>query len=621
MDTYMLYTLASLPVLALAVLAYSIESRAARWALLAVTVVAVVVAGLTYWWITTTTGWWQSLPPAAARTVATLARADLIDGRNPLHLAALPAWVLLAAASAVGYTVAGVASMWPHQPRTIRGADVAEASRAPGLSGIMFGGAEVPADKETRGFLLLGSPGTGKTQQIHRMLRTARGRGDRAIVVDAGGDLLSRHYREGDIILSTEDARSVAWSAWADLVPGAEFDLAKSCIPDGHGSAVEWSGYAQGFVSGVLERLAEREDVTTGDLVHAIEIASLEELDALVQGLGASRLTAEGNERMAQSVLAIISTAFRSWRALPADAGKNAFSIADWVRSDTRDGQWLWLPYSAPAEATTAPLRRAWIDIAIRAALTLRPDQSRRLWLVLDELAACGQLPSLGAAARQGRKYGLVPVAGFQVNSQVEELYGDKGAQSILSCLGNRLTLRVDDERTAQYAARSVGKMEQTREQVTHSANTGGQGGSSGTSRTTVQEVRDAILDSEIMTLPDMHGLVKVAGQQWRRARIKYIDLPEVAPGILPVQRKRATPPPARPARADDALYAPPPLAAPAQPAVPEPVADEPPAPPPAAASSLQAPSPAGAGDDDMFLPPPVAAGDTTTTTTTEEDR
>jgi hypothetical protein len=240
MDTYITYTLASLPVVALTVLGLSIESRTARWALAATGVAAAVVAGLSYWGITTSTGWWQALPPSVARAAVTLARAGLIDGREPLHLAALPAWVLLTTAAVLGYSISAVVSLWPYKPRTIRGADVAEASRAPGLSGITFGGAPVPADKETRGFLLLGSPGTGKTQQIHRMLRTARGRGDRAIVVDAGGDLLSRHYREGDIILSTEDARSIKWSAWADLVPGAEYDLAKSCIPDGHGSSVEF---------------------------------------------------------------------------------------------------------------------------------------------------------------------------------------------------------------------------------------------------------------------------------------------------------------------------------------------------------------------------------------------
>lgn len=532
--------LAAVPILVLLMVALTTRLSAMRWTIAVAILLSISLYVISYGWITRVPGWWHVVPSWLLSAARLLLSHHLISN-SPSELALLPGVILLAVVSALTLLAEVILDMFP-QTRVVRGADVDNVanSAALALSRITFGGAAVPANAETRGFLLLGSPGTGKTQQIHSMLLAARKRNDRAIIVDAGGDLLSRHYREGDIILSIEDARSTKWSPWSDLVPGAEFDLARSIIPDGFGSAAEWNGYAQGLIAAIIERLAEREGVTTGDLLHAVELATLDELDELVSGTGAARLTAEGNERMASSVLAIVGTAFRRWSRLAPEAGAKAFSIRNWVRADTRDGQWLWLPYSADAEASTRPLRRTWVDLAIRAALSLRPDSERRLWLTLDELAACGQLPSLETAARQGRKYGLVPVAGFQVQSQVEEAYGDKGAQSILSCLGNRLTLRVDDPRTAQYAAQSVGKMEQAREQVTRSSNTGKDGGSSGTSKVVVHEIRDAVLDSEIMTLPDMRGFVKVAGQQWRRARIKFIDLPEVAPAIVPVQRRRA---------------------------------------------------------------------------------
>ena len=74
---------------------------------------------------------------------------------------------------------------------------------------IQIGGVPIPRSLEPLHFLIAGSTGTGKTQAIAGLLDTVRERGDRVILADAGGGVMSRWCRDGDTILSAMDARSV----------------------------------------------------------------------------------------------------------------------------------------------------------------------------------------------------------------------------------------------------------------------------------------------------------------------------------------------------------------------------------------------------------------------------
>ena len=65
---------------------------------------------------------------------------------------------------------------------------------------LKFCGLPVPSRIETVHFLLAGTTGTGKTLAIRSLLDSIRERGDRALVLDAGGDLMSLYHAGGDLI-------------------------------------------------------------------------------------------------------------------------------------------------------------------------------------------------------------------------------------------------------------------------------------------------------------------------------------------------------------------------------------------------------------------------------------
>lgn len=84
----------------------------------------------------------------------------------------------------------------------------------PQLPLLEIGGVQLPNDLENLGFFLIGSPGSGKTQGIKKLLETLRDREDfRVMVLDHNGELMESFYNEGtDKLFNPRDARSVNWS-------------------------------------------------------------------------------------------------------------------------------------------------------------------------------------------------------------------------------------------------------------------------------------------------------------------------------------------------------------------------------------------------------------------------
>lgn len=378
---------------------------------------------------------------------------------------------------------------------------------------LKIGNVSIPIDVEPLHFLVAGGTGTGKSQAINSFLKTLRDRGDKVLVVDSGGEAMARLFREGDTLLNPLDARTAKWSPFSELQSTFDCDrLAQSMIPaeDG-GKDRQWQLYSQGLVTAVLQRLFEAggSDATNERFSHMLTVAPAAEIQLMVQGLPASTLFSgmtggKGEGGMLASVKGIIGAYLPAYRHLSPSTGAEGFSIRKWVQ--TEEPGWLWLPYRDDQLSSIKPLIACWIGEAVNATLSLRPSGERRLWIITDELASLGMIASLSDGLTKGRKYGLRVVAGLQSVSQLRQIYGQNGAQTLLSCLSTLLCLRAADSDTAEYFSKAFGDQEILRTDTSENS----QGGSTSSVKHVTQK---AILASEVSGLAQRVGFVRVANQ------------------------------------------------------------------------------------------------------------
>jgi len=369
---------------------------------------------------------------------------------------------------------------------------------------LTLGGQPMPAGLEALHTLVAGTTGTGKSTLVSELLDGIVARGDRFIVCDPNGGYLANFARDGDRLLSPFDARTERWSVFNEL--RADFDaerLACSIVPAGHGDSAPWHHYAQVLLAEVMRALVRSGEASTERLLYWATSAPARELANLLIGTAASGLFDEGADKALASTRFVLTAHLAPHRYLkPGD-----FSLRRWLEEESGS---LFLTWRADMQSALAPLIASWVDIVANAVLTLPPDPTRRIWFVLDELAALGKLNSLEASLTLGRKHGLCVIAGLQSTAQLDRLYGRDSATVLRACFRNLVVLGIakTDPTTADELSRALGEREVVRHEQSRSIGASGLGAT----HSLRQQQERLVLPSEIAGLADLTGFLALAG-------------------------------------------------------------------------------------------------------------
>lgn len=395
--------------------------------------------------------------------------------------------------------------------RVLRGARIVNANaltrktRVKSPAQVTIAGVPMPLTCEANHLLISGSTSVGKSTAIFEMLQAMLARGDRMIVIDPNGYALARFGRKGDTVLNPFDTRSPGWSIFNELRKPYDVErFAKSVIPDSSdASAQQWVGYGQQLFAETVRALTQNGEATTERLLYWLTQAPASELKILLTGSAANGLFEPGAEKALASTRFILSHHVGVFQYLQ----NGDFSLRTWLESDQGN---LYITWREDMLSTLRPLVSAWADILIASILTLSDDKPRPLWLVLDELASLERLSSLEAGLTKGRKHGLRVVAGLQSVSQLDTLYGVHNAKTLRSCFRNVLALGCSnaDPHTAREISDGLGQCEVERQQKTLNTSKNG----SHTATTWHRSIEPAVLPSELMSLPPLHGFLKFAG-------------------------------------------------------------------------------------------------------------
>lgn len=367
-----------------------------------------------------------------------------------------------------------------------------------------IGGVEIPRSAEPYHFFVVGSTGSGKSVAITSVLDHLEARGDIALVVDSGGEFSSRYYQEGrDHILNPFDARCAPWSPTAELAgPWDAEALAKSMIPDGVGDSKEWNAYAQTLVTSVLRQLSDKNRLSIKDLLYYVQAASMEELTPFLAGTPAAAQLV--SDKTFGSIRTIASNYLATYAYL--QDSDEPFSVAKFIKRE--QSGFLFMTYRDDQLDSLRNMISCALDVAARTILAMPASPTRRVWLIIDEFASIGKVQSIEAVATKARKMGGCLLLGLQSVSQLQDRYGDKGAQTILSCLSSWLVLRCSDADTAEYISRYIGDTEVSR--MTKGESTS-ETGNSGSLSEQIQTQR-AVLPVELQRLKNLQGFFKLSG-------------------------------------------------------------------------------------------------------------
>ena len=275
--------------------------------------------------------------------------------------------------------------------------------------------------------------------------------------------------------------------------------------------------------------------------------ADVEELRTLVSGTAAQPFLDEHNSRMFDSIRSVASSAVGALDYVARQKAQE-FSIRQWV-AEEHPGV-LFIPYKAGQIAALGSTISAWMRLAIFETMDRdapdsghSTDAAERLWFVVDELDALGQIDGLKDALARLRKFGGRCVLGFQSIAQVSSTYGHGDAHTIVENCGNTLILRCSASEgggTARFASQLIGEREVLRTSVSRSRRLSELTGS--ISHSEHLHVEPAVLPSQIEQLPDLTGYLKLASDPtWERVRLEV----GCAPGrrdtiqIAPKERAR----------------------------------------------------------------------------------
>ncbi len=405
-------------------------------------------------------------------------------------------------------------------------------------------GVPYPERAETQHTIVSGTTGSGKTVLISDLVAQIRERGERCVLYDKMGSYTRAFFDPArDMLLNPLDARSPRWSPFLEARGPRDFDtMAAALIPQQKDTVDPfWVTAARQLFANGAGVLREKGETRNKVLVDHLLKTDLTALAQAMEGTVAQSIVDPENPKTALSVRAMLTANIGALEYLP-DTGR-PFSIRDWVSGEAQErnrGGFLFLTSRADQHASLRGLISTWLEIAVNAMLSLEQDDTRRIWVVLDELPTLHQVPSLQPGLAESRQFGGCFVLGIQVISALRDLYGRNGAETISGLCGTRAVLAAPDRDTAQWSADSLGRSEV--EEVAEGVSYGADTIRDGVSLTPKRELRALALASDIMRLESLHGWLRFPGPlPVARIRLRYVKRPGAAERFVPRAQAEAS--------------------------------------------------------------------------------
>lgn len=377
-------------------------------------------------------------------------------------------------------------------------------------------GVPYPLLTERQHTLLAGSTGTGKTQLLLKLMAQIRERNDRCIAYDKMCSYVPGFYNpETDKLLNPLDDRCPPWDIFSDARDLVEWNAIADAIIQSKSADPYWTEGAKAIFACTGYRLAEEckqmgTQPTLTSLLYLLTQSTVEELHNFLKGTEAARHINPAADKQSASMLSTLSQSITPLGFLKDSTPDNpGFSIRRWMADDTLKGT-LFLTSSGDQHATIQPLLTMWMSLCNTALMSQPRSNDRLCWFLIDELPSLNRLPDLEDGLAQARQFGGAYVLGIQLESQLEEIYETKGAQSIMGLTLNKAIFSAGDAKTAKTMADAIGKTEVIRRN--EGISLGAKRIRDGVNMNSQITQEHIVLPEELMSMPNLQFVLKMRG-------------------------------------------------------------------------------------------------------------
>ncbi len=328
----------------------------------------------------------------------------------------------------------------------------------------------------SRHALLVGSPGTGKSNMMRHLLRNLRvnlSDADVLLVFDPTGEYGSLLSQAGDVVFADDQRASdgsgeAQWNLFCELLDEDRLLEDASALCDmlfGERIQTAADAYsataARDLTLALIVYLVRKGDPslcnneTLRGLIDGFDVESmLAILDTLPELRAMGAYLTDAQSRQTLSVIAALQQAARElFQGRFGAAGM--LGMRQTVRR--RGGKVIFVSYDAQRGRATGSVFATLLDMALQEMLS-RAENEGNVYLLLDDVCALPRLTHMEDALLYGRGKGMRAVMAISGVTRLRERYGELGAQTILDAFGTVVSFRLHDRAGRAFVKNLYGR-------------------------------------------------------------------------------------------------------------------------------------------------------------------
>lgn len=307
----------------------------------------------------------------------------------------------------------------------------------------------IPQDRIAHHVQVVGSTGTRKSSILRRFAYQAYDRGWPVVFIDLKGEYFQEFYRpDYDYLLDFADDRCVRWMIGREAPdePRA-MPIGAGAFPDAPGRAFFFQDHARA----ILAYIIGTHHLSTSQLAHIL--AKPEEIDKLVKGTEHASTLSRNSADQRNGIIGTLNHLGRPLRWMPDDDGRREFCVREWAAMGRERRGSIFLRSSGLTFEALRPMHSLILDMILLGLQTF-PGPAL---IIGDEIGQFQRCPQLERATSILRGSGNPIILAYQGFTQLEEHYGEKAAESIMSAPYTNIVLRTSGKRSAEYSSALLG--------------------------------------------------------------------------------------------------------------------------------------------------------------------